>query len=445
MKTSAAILLPLLLAACPAHAFDFGEESEEPTVELHGELSNLLLWRNDADFDRTVPYYGEEGQSVGAVTSFFKPDITLRPTPSIELFYEGELGLNFLSRNNPDQWYPAADDFMVYKHREIWSRVQVDFVDLKAGYQRVRDPSDLFLSHWMGALSLGVDLMRIRARALIGQLPDSTYEGVDVRRNNFIHDNLTTGLSLSYDLIMEELTLDAGAYFVYDTRVVRKPLFLAVPYAGLSFKTEDFRARLYGLLQAGAWDNSGVGGINQEILAWAATAGIGMTFGPIDLGFNTFALSADDEYDGNGHMGAFLYSGKNSSPTLLLTEDEIRDRYDNLDEQMGGPWGGFSFFRNRAGLSVTDVTVTGAVTDWLSAQLVGGVGIVLAPDNAAGNRYAGFETDLVIRFRLVRHAWLVAAGQLVLPGRAAAAFTHTNNMEETSQIHGFQFGTLVNF
>jgi len=438
----------LCLLSSPALAFDFLGDDEEKMFELHGEFSELFLWRNDSDFDSTAPVYDAEGQSVGSITSFFKPQITYRPFPNVQLFYESELGMNQWSKNSPDQWYPAAGDFMVYKHREFWARLQLDIFDIKAGYQRVRDPSDLFLSHWMGAVSAGVDLMRFRGNVIFGQLPDSTYEGIRITDNNFMHDNMMLGVNFSYDFIMDELTMDIGYYYLHDGSVVGKPLNLHVPYLGLAYKGALFHARLYGVLQAGAWENSGVNEIDQSVLAWAVTARAGLTSKWLDIDLNAFLLSPDDEYDGNSRMGNFFYSGKNSSATMLLTEDEIRDRYDNFDELLsgmgtGGQWR--SFFLNRAGLGVIDLSATGKLLDWLKVQLVAGVGIALQEKNAGGDRYAGFETDLIVRATALKKADIIVAGQLFLPGAAAAAYINHADLNATEYLLGIQAGMVLKF
>jgi hypothetical protein len=438
------LLLLLVAPAWPAlgQDFDFGAE-EEKTFELHGESSNLLLWRNDRDFDPTIPYYEEEGQSVGAISSFFKTQLTYRPLDNIELFYESELGLNFYSRNDPDQWFPAADDFVAFKHREFYTRLKLDLLELRIGYQRIQDPTDLFLSHWFGAFRADLDLMRLRAGAFIGQLPDSTYEGLEIRDNNFVHDNVIGGLTLSYDILLEELIAEVGTYFLYDSRIPRKELLLSTSYAGLRYESDILRASLHGLVQAGRWQASGVAGIDQTILAWAASAKVTYLSPYVDVGITSTALSPDDNGHGNRRLGTFFASGKNHSASLLLTEDEIRDRYDNFDEQMAGRWG--AFFTARAGLSVTDLSITGKVGDFFFPQLIVAAGFVLNPENAGGHSYAGFEADLVLRIRFLTRVDMVLVGQFFQPGKAAATFVNETDLTATEQIHGLQFGTVVTF
>jgi hypothetical protein len=425
-------------------AFDF--DDPEPSIfSIHGEVSNLLLWRSDRDFDPTIPFYEEEGQSVGGVTSFVKSQLAYRPVERIELFYEGELGLNIYSRNNPDQWFPASTEYVAYKHREFWSRFELDLIDIKVGYQRVRDPSDLFLSHWLGAVRADLDLMRFRMGIVLGQLPDSTYEGLEIRDNNFVHDNVLTGLTLSYDIVLDTLSLETGSYFMYDNRLPRKELFLTTPYLGVTFRSKHIDARLFGMLQSGVWKSSGVANIDQNILAWAVQARASLKTEPVTISLNSFLLSPDDRHHGNKQWGAFFYSGKNSSATMMLTEDEIRDRYDNFDEVLSRSNEFGSFFVNRAGLSVTDLSISGNIGDWFFPQLIGGVGFVLESANALGRSYAGFEADLILRVRFLKIAELIAVAQVFLPGEAAAPFVNDQDMTATEHILGFQFGTALHF
>ncbi len=426
------------------------EESEPPPMfELHGEFSGWWYWRNDSDFESTIPAYGAEGQSVGQASTFFKPQLTFRTTEKIELFYEAELGLNVWSRNDPDQYFASADNYMIMKHRELWANIDMDLAQLRAGYQRLRDPSDLFLSHWAGAAVLTLGFPALKLKFMGGQLPDDTFEGVSVSENNFVHDNVIAGFEFAMDLHEGTWGVRAGGYGMFDHRIVRRPLTLFTPYLGGFWKSEKVDLDLYGLLQAGSWEDSGVAQIDQSVLAWAASASMLLKTKHLDIRLAGFALSGDDDHDGNRNMGAFFYSGKNSSRTLMITEDELRDRGNNFDEAYSGRWG--SFFVNRAGLSVSEVSLRGHFKglEWFRPELVVGAGFTLNPQNSFGHRYLGLEGDLIVRIQMVEKADLVMAGQLFFPGKASAAFMHTTGPdgveERTLQMHGFQIGTQIIF
>lgn len=437
-------LLVILVASPALGAEDPPKKEKKKTFEFHGEMLTLGVWRNDTDFDATVPYYDADGQSAGALLTFAKPRVFYRPDEKVTLFYEGELGMNFWGRNNPDQWYPAADDFFIYKHREIWTEVAIQYWTLKAGYQRMQDPTDLFMSHWMGAGVLNYARKGLTFRLFVGQMPDSTYEGIDVRENNFVHDSFTYGFDFGIDLLPDQrLKVRVGSQALRDARVVDRTLSLTNSFVGADYKDGTFCAHLYGVIQAGAWAASGVGGVDQDVLAWAVSARGGMKTKYAAFGAGAFVLSGDDDHHGNSHQGAFFYSGKNRSPTMMLTEDEVRDRYDNFDEQMSGSWG--SFFLNRAGLAVVDAWVEGRVSDRLTPKFIIGGGFTLNPHNSMDSILAGIEADLLLTVKLSKHAAAILVAQLFVPGKGAAASVNAYDMEAIGQVHGFQAGLEVKF
>lgn len=450
----------LALATLPSAAMAEGEDdildlfnapaSEPPPMfELHGEFSSWMYWRNDSDFESTIPYYGAEGQDVGQASSFFKPQLTFRATEQIQLFYEAELGLNVWSQNNPDQYFPGANDYMIMKHRELWANVNMDLAQLKVGYQRLQDPSDLYLSHWAGAATLTLGFPTLQLKFMVAQLPDDTFEGVRVDDNNFVHDNVTGGAEFAMSDPDGAWGFSVGSYAMYDHRVTGKPLTLFTPYVSGKMKAGAFDFELTGLGQFGSWEDSGVAQIDQAIAAWAVTASMLYSGKYLDLRLSSFALSGDDDEDGNRQFGAFFYSGKNHSRTMMLTEDELRDRGNNFDEAYSARWG--SFFVNRAGLSVTELSLKGHFPGlaWLTPEVVVGTGFTLNPDNAMGYSYLGFESDLVVRIQMVEKADLILAGQLFFPGKASAVFIHSTGPdpveERTLQMHGFQVGTQITF
>lgn len=423
--------------------FDQEEEDEGVQLELHGEMLNLFFWRNDSDFDATQPYYNAEGQSVGNISTFFKPQLTLKPTRAISLYYEAELGLNFWSRNNPDQWFAGSDDYMAFKHREIYSEFDMDLLKLKVGYQRLLDPSDLFLSHWMGAATLQAGVGNIGLRLFVGQLPDETYEGLVSDRDNFVHDNITWGLDGHMKLLDGGLKLQAGLVGVHDHRVARKHLVLYTPFVGGTLAMGDLKAELFFLGQLGVWENSGVDGIHQNIAAWATSGTLSYATDYVDIRLNLMALSPDDRYDGNKQWGAFFYSGKNHSASLMLTEDDLRDRYGNYDEQMSSTWG--SFFTNRAGLFITDLSVKGKGLGAFQPELVVAGGFTLRKENSNNNSFVGLETDLILRVAFVEKANGLLVGQVFFPGEAGAAYVNHTDLQATEPVYGVQLGTEVRF
>jgi len=439
------VLLVLLAiqASPPAYAL----EDTEKSFEFHGTFISSFLFQSDSDFDLSARYYDREGQSVGQAATFFRPDLTLRPLDHLTLFYQVEMGWNAWSRNNMDQWFPGAEDYFLVKHRELWARwdwARAGDLDigLTAGYQHMEDPSRLFLDHWSGFFSVDLAAPGARTKILLGQLPDSTFEGMEVRENNFVHDSFLLGAMGEFDLA-DNLVLDAALLGVGDYRVAERPLYLATALVGIRHETA--RLRIWGHLlgQSGVWQNSGVGGDDQLILSWAAQAGIAQRLGDTHWGVNLLALSPDDDHDGNDLLGAFHGSAKNRSSSLWLTEDETRDRYDNLDERIATKWG--PFFVNRAGLVVFDAQVGFHVADWFHPLVIAATSWNLNKHNAEGHVFVGFETDLVFEFPLGPGTSLLAIGQFLLPGAGAAVFVNEIDREARQPLFGLQGGFFTKF
>ncbi len=182
-------------------------------------------------------------------------------------------------------------------------------------------------------------------------------------------------------------------------------------------------------------ERQALGGDDQKLLAWAAQAGATLRFpraARLALTANLLVLSPDDAHEGNRWQHAFLYSGKSRSATLLLTEDEVRDWYDNLDERFSTYQGGL--FQNRAGLLVGDLKLSLAPLPWLRPSLVLGAAAALKSANALGESFVGVEADLIVELRANEHlsAQLVVAG--LLPGGAAAALVNRIDRAATAPM-----------
>lgn len=418
-----------------------------PGVTLHGLFTTLGHYRSDSDFDRTARFYDRDGQSEGQVATFLRPSLQIEALGGLRVFYEVELGWNAWSRNAPDAWFPADEAYPVLKHREIWGEWRFSRADvaLRAGYQHFADPSGLFLNHWGGAVAVdvgwGID-GRSGTRVLVGQLPDSTFEGVDVRENNFVQDSVFAGVANQWEFV-PAVYLDAAAWYVGDFRAVDRPLHLGAIVVGVRQEADTFTGWAHVVAQAGVWEGAAAGGGDQTILAWAAQLGGRLRVGAWTLTANALFLSPDDDHDGNGRWGAFLGSSKNRSRTLWLTEDEFRDRYDNLDERIASAWG--PFFANRAGLFVAELSVGYDVAPWYRPALVLAGSTNLAPANAMGHPWVGFEIDVVNVFPLADGVALFATGQVLLPGEGAAVFVNDVDRTATEIVGGIEAGFTAQF
>ncbi len=410
-----------------------------PRVEAHADLRNLAIFRNDADFDRTRPYYDRNGQSVGAIATVFRPKLTWHIERGLRLYYEAELGLNFWSKNNPDQQAAPAADAFVLKHREVYS--EGEFLDrkvgFKAGYQFYRDPTGLFLGHWMGAASAWWSWHPdARLSFMVGQIPDMTYEGLNaqdttVLNNNFNHDIFVGGPR--FDLRLgDSATFAASVHGLYDAHVIDMTRWFLAPNVQLTFKSGPAGGFVGAVAQIGKWENAGLGGRDQSIFAWAAQAHGDLSLSPLDLSLNLLALSPDDQAEGNSRNGAFAYSSKSRSATVILTEDELRNWYDQLDRRMGKYEGGF--WTHRAGVFVGDLKAQWAVTRVFRPALVVGAASVLNKKNALDKAFVGVETNLNLEFRLSDHLTAHLVGAVLAPGGAGGALLNRISLGATDPI-----------
>jgi hypothetical protein len=421
---SGSFALLAFLAAGPAGA----EEAAKPAVEIHGQLHNLLLFRSDTDFDRRAPRYDENGQTSAAFATVFGPTLQWNLAEGVRVFYEAEIGLNYWSKNNPDQEDALAADIFVLKHRQLFTEGSFagDRVGFKAGYQYFADTTGLFLGHWIGAAQAwGQWAPGQRAGLFFGMIPDSTFEGLDVRFNNFRHDILVFGgrtdLALGPDW-----NLNAAVHVLHDSHLVGRTRWLAAPNVHLEGRTgwvAGGALRVTGsvdaVVQAGRSENSAADGGDQTLLAWAAQGSLKLETRPVTVRLNALALSADDRYAGNDREGAFFYSSKSASSTLFFTEDEVRNWYDQLDRRLARYEGGF--WQHRAGLLVTDVKATLTMLRWFEPSVILGYGMVLEPDNALGERNLGFEGNLDLAFRITPNLSARALVGGMAPGKAAGA------------------------
>lgn len=421
--------------ACePSDENGIASGEEDPGLEWHVRLDNFFLFRNDSDFDRTAPRYNESGQTVGAFATILTPRLTWHLTDNLRMTYEVEIGLNYWSRNNPDTESALSPDVFVMKHREMFAEGEFfgERFGFRVGYQRLQDPTGLFLNHWIGAARVFWSLFEgRRCGVFVGQIPDQVYEGLTIRDNNFKRDILVFGAGGEWDL-GRGWGLAAGVHGLYDSHVVSRTRWVVAPAARVTWGKGPWNVAVDGVLQAGRFENAALDGSDQTVLAWAAQAHVGLDLHPWLAEFNVLALSPDDAHDGNKRQGAFLSAAKPRSATRMLTEDEVRDWYDNYDERMSTFEGGF--FLNRAGLFLADASVGVEVTDFFQPRLVVGAAMVLEPKNALDGRFAGLEALADLTFFWREMLFVHVVGGALFPGRAAAALVNRMDRSATDPI-----------
>ena len=442
------LALPAMAEGDAPHHEEVSEPAEEPahttpTFRLSGHFVSVAHVRNDSDFDASERYYDVDGQTEGQVATYFRPLLSV-DSGAFQLRYEAELGWNVWSRNTHglnDAFFSKGDG-LALRHRQLWAAYTFDAgLSLKVGYQHLNDPSSLFLDHYAGALRLELTWLGVESALWVAQLPDSTLEGISAEGDNFLTDSFAFGLDNAWSRGC--YTLDVNLYGLHDMRVVDQPLSLLTLVAGVRVTLDQLEIQAHLLGQYGQWAASGVGAIDQTILSWASQARVRHRVGGFSWSAGVAYLSGDDGQEGNGTLNAFLGSGKNHSPTTWLSEDEVRDRYDNLDEQIASSWG--AFFINRPGLALFDLTLGYAVTPWYTPRLVAAAALAPSPTHALGESFVGAELALHNRFHLGQHVRLVADVQVLVPGGAVAAFVNDVDRRATETAFGAHLGFLADF
>lgn len=400
--------------------------SEVWAQELKGELQNIALFKTDSDFDPSKPVYLPSGQTVGALGTFMRPELTIKPVEKLKVFYEVEIGLNIWSRNSLEIEPGRTRDLIMFKHRQIYSEGEIGRTWFRVGYQHICDPTRLFIEHWLGALKVSVSGWSF----ILGQLPDQTYEGWDLNRNNFTHDVFVLGAK------KEVGRKKVGIFGLYDGETIGRPKFIISPSISIG---EDFGFDLAlqaGMMRKGAYDGD-------EIYLGGALQGFThFKRGRKELAFNLFVLSPDDRYDRNGWNFAFHYSGKTRSRTIILTEDEIRDRGDNMDERISRAEN--NFFVARSGFALLDGSLSYKLRENLTSTLTVGVAATLLNKNSLGEHFVGAETNLIVEYSR-NNVSLVMANGVIVPGGVASASFNTVDMEKARPIYMLEISLNVAF
>ena len=417
---------------------------DETRFSLQGDMRTRLHLRNDNDFDRSERFDDLDGQSDGQLATFFQPTFTAEKG-DVKVRYQLVLGWNAWSRNDPgqpNQFFNVSTPGLVARHTLAWAQWRGETLKLRAGFQQLRDPTGLFLNHNLGAVSVEVELGTQSVTFLAGQLPDTTIEGVDIRNDNLMTDSFIFGVTHQLPLARGH-QVSSGIYLLNDRRLIGRTLNLGVASVQWRLRRQNFSAWAGAVGQYGQWERAAVAGKDVDLSSYALQAGVKSRFEKILWGAGTFVLSPDDDHDGNTQQGAFLGSAKNMSPSVFLTEDEERDRYDNLDERLGSYWGAFAFAP--AGLAVTDAHIGYQVTSWLSSRLVMASAMTLNPNRSYGARYVGTELSLLQRIELSDFASLSINGLLFLPGAAAAALINDIDRSATETLYGGSMSFGVRF
>lgn len=405
-------------------------EQLSKSFTLNLNLDNFFYYKNDSDFDKSKKLYQPQGDSEGLLATYLNSQFTLNITSDVYIFYEAELGSNIWSKNNPDIIDPVSDDIFVLKHRQLYGSAEFfeNSTRIRSGYMRIIDPTGLFINHWIGAFQLGLDISSTKNYLLIAQLPDSNYEGLTANTNNFANDRWLFGISSSFG-IMGKDTITLGWYSYYDDSVINRSNLIHSPLLSYMFFYDSLKLIFDAMLQFGVMQNAAIGGKDVEELSFGLNLNISEKLGNFSLTLNGLYLSSDDKYINNKYNGGFYYSGKNRSQTIILSEDEFRDQYNNIDEKLSvsdGP-----FYIMRAGLMLVDLKVDYTELGILKPSFVLGTAFVANPDNANNNSFVGFETDFILGIDISRGWGINGVFGMLLPGKAASSYLNTYDINQT--------------
>ena len=421
-----------------------GEADSEKRIFFEAAFQTALLYQNDSDFDSTEPAYNPNGQSVGLLGTFLKPRLTLVPIKEIKIVYEAELGLNLWGRNDPDQYRPGEDNAFQLAHRELYA--QADFVNnlfgFKVGYQYFQDPTALFLGHWLGAGNFYGDLGWTKLTLTVAQMPDQTYEGISADSNNFTSDCFIYGLRA--DFPFDHWLVVTSFYVLEDRQIVKHPMNLFAPSLSVSGNYGWTEFGLDLVFQNGRMENGSVMG-DEDSSAWAMQAYADFLYKGVEIRLNQLVLSPDDRYDRNQVNHGFFYSGKSRSRTHMLSEDEIRDWGNNLDERIGEKRSNEKFTVMRPGYSLTDVEISYNIEDIFRPALVIGAGFALEDENVMGGRLIGLETDLDFELKYKEVLSFHLLFGVLSPGKAASVALGQYNMDAVNMQYTVETSLSVYF
>jgi hypothetical protein len=406
-------------------------------IDLNLELVNLFVFRNDHDFDDTVPLYPMYGQTEGMLGTFLKPMIRLWKQKDLKFYYETEIGLDLWSEKTPDQPLGGSNQKgLSMKQREIWGEAFFGNFSVRAGFQRLTDSSGLFINHWIGALKLSYSRGMLEHLSLAaGLLPGQTPGGWKFGQTGFgnFSQAVTVFLLDTGYRISENLRLDSGIYFLNDASLPDRLRQAGTIEVALRFEYPDFSLSWSVLGQFGRKQKGAVKNNDARMMAWGTLLTGGKRFGIYSIEGNLIALSADDSHEGNDSTG-FLWSGKRPGNSLLLCENKIRDMGDNIDEKMGSFDGWF--YEMRPGLAGGELGFYVAPRKWLKFGALTSALFVLDSRNALDHSFAGSENELMVDFKLLDGSFdFMMHGGILIPGGAASAYVNLIDRKATEIMY----------
>jgi hypothetical protein len=413
--------------------------------QFNMELTSLAQWKSNSDFDPTTPYYESRPQNVGLMGTFFKPMFAIKAHNALRFYWESEIGLELWANTNPD--VDLADGTGIggnsyaigFKQRELYGEAYYKGFGAKAGFQRVIDPSQLFLNCWIGAARLMYDAEKWGVGLMAGQVPGQNYFGWDFQDNSFSFSTIAYAVDGKYAII-DGLRVSAALIWIDDMSIIRHRRQVGAFEASLLYEAKDWHVSAAGAYQLGYLQGMGADGKSTRLSAWGLLAEGAWKSRWVSVEAVATVMSGNGRQDGSDTT-AFLYSGRRPGPTTFLSENDLRPLGDNLDIRIGSKNG--NFWEMTAGLGGFDAAVWVHPLGWLKVgPVVGWLG-VLQPIHALGGNTVAVEAELQMIFSFFKDAFQIQiAGGALIPGKAGAAFVNAIDRTKTDPV-GFVQGGLV--
>ena len=384
------------------------------SFELGGFWQNFAIFKSDTDFDPTPASYEPWGQTASVIATYGEPMFRLTLDDKTAVFWEVLFGFNVWGKNTVIQRPEEAGILgrqIFFVLRQFYADLKVGGGNLKVGYQYFADESEVFVRHWIAGVSFEFKPVKF----FVAQIPDQTFEGIALTENNLLNDIFLSGVQFSPKPFF------TGVFGLFDFSVIGRPRITGTGQVGVRNEDERFGYlfSLYG--QFGRWFES-ADGDDETRLAGAVILDGFLKPKPVGVGA-TFSLLTGGTQTGASRTNSFIWSGKLPNRTLLLTEDEIIFRGDNLDllvsERVSG------FFIARAGLATADIRLMLSFGKTLFT-IVGGI-LTTLDDRSFQDNFVAGEVSGILSAQVSERSQLDIALTLIKPGRKGGFFANSIN------------------
>ena len=430
----------LLICFCVfANAKLMAQQAQVPErkTEVKIDSQQFFSMRNGQDFQNT-------SQADAQFYGFFSPKIKTE-LKNLSIHYDGEIGYDQWQASHPGNEVINRNHGMMIRNREISLVLTQNQFSSKIGLQSFDDGTGLFLKHYGLGASLEFQQNAFQIQVFAAGLSSNTFEGlqIDQKSQQFTNQQHILGLKISLDL---------PTFKSHFSSIVYRDSALSIDLLNGHFDAQYESLSKHFVVYASIdlqWQKRN----KQEWLIadqvarqWALQMGSRLKISQsLHLGINTFAISGDGQ---NG----FFYSGKNQSSTLMLTQDENRDRYDNLDERLARTQS--SFFMNQAGYEVADLKLSYFWTEDFKSSLILGIAqlqktaevLTYQPTAVQSSSMVGSELSLVNRLKISDETAVLLVLQGIVPN-AAGAGGLINESDDTQNklIFGGMIGVVSRF